>query len=207
MPQKEIEAARIERDAYKKRRDFIAASINGKVELLAPASGVISASNVVAGQIVDAREILFEIVDTKRLAVEALAYDMRIAQSLISATGLAESTALNLKFIGSGAQLKEQALALLFRISDANAMVAVGQPVKVIVATSQAVKGIALPRAALMKNASGESIVWVHSEAERFVARRVRQQSLDASRITVIDGVHEGDRVVIAAASLLSEVR
>ncbi|AZP12482.1 efflux RND transporter periplasmic adaptor subunit [Undibacterium parvum] len=207
VPQKEIEAARIERDAYKKRRDFIAASINGKVELLAPASGVISASNVVAGQIVDAREILFEIVDTKRLAVEALAYDMRIAQSLISATGLAESTALNLKFIGSGAQLKEQALALLFRISDTNAMVAVGQPVKVIVATSQAVKGIALPRAALMKNASGESIVWVHSEAERFVARRVRQQSLDASRITVIDGVHEGDRVVIAAASLLSEVR
>lgn len=207
VPQKEIEAARIERDAYQKRRDFISASIHSSDSLLAPASGVISASNVVAGQVVDAREILFEIVDTSRLAVEALAYDMRIARTLISATALAEQTALNLTFVGSGGQLREQALPLLFRISDANAMVAVGQPLKIIVATAQSIQGTALPRAALVKNAAGESIVWVHSEAERFVARRVRQQSLDASRIAVTDGLHQSERIVIAGASLLSEVR
>lgn len=207
VPQKEIEAARIERDAYQKRRDFVSASIHGNEPLLAPASGVISVSNVVAGQVVDAREILFEIVDSSRLAVEALAYDASIPANLISATGLAGSTALDLKFIGSGGQLREQALPLLFRIRSAQAMVAVGQPLKVIVATAQGIKGAALPRAALVKNAAGESVVWVHTEAERFVARRVRQQALDASRIAVTDGLHEGDRVVIAAASLLSEVR
>jgi hypothetical protein len=207
VPQKEIEAARIERDAYQKRRDFVSASIHGNEPLLAPASGVISVSNVVAGQVVDAREILFEIVDSSRLAVEALAYDASIPANLISATGLAGSTALELKFIGSGGQLREQALPLLFRIRSTQAMVAVGQPLKVIVAISQGIKGAALPRAALVKNAAGESVVWVHSEAERFVARRVRQQALDASSIAVTDGLHEGDRVVIAAASLLSEVR
>ena len=38
-----------------------------------PMAGVISAVHVVPGQVVEAREILFEIVDPERLAVEALA--------------------------------------------------------------------------------------------------------------------------------------
>ncbi len=74
VPQKEIDAARIERDALQKRRSFVSASIDSAEPLLAPAAGVVSASHhLVAGQIVDAREVLFEIVDPARLAVEALA--------------------------------------------------------------------------------------------------------------------------------------
>lgn len=207
VPQKEIEAARIECDALKKRRDFVNASINANEPLLAPASGVISASNVVAGQVVDAKEILFEIVDVSRLAVEALAYDTRIPEILSSASALAEQTALDLKFIGSGGQLREQALPLLFRITSPKTLVAVGQPLKVILRTRQDIKGAAVPRTALTKINSGETVLWVHTEAERFVARRVRQQALDASNIAVLDGLHEGDRVVTSGASLLSEVR
>jgi hypothetical protein len=207
VPQKEIDAARIERDALKKRRDFVNASINANEPLLAPASGVISASNVVAGQVVDAKEILFEIVDVSRLAVEALAYDTRIPEILSSASALAEQTALDLKFIGSGGQLREQALPLLFRITSPKTLVAVGQPLKVILRTRQDIKGAAVPRTALTKINSGETVLWVHTEAERFVARRVRQQALDASNIAVLDGLHEGDRVVTSGASLLSEVR
>lgn len=207
VPRKEIEAARIERDALKKRRDFVSASIHANEALLAPATGVISASNVVAGQVVDAREILFEIVDTGRLAVEALAYDTRIPATLTSASALAEQTALDLKFIGSGGQLREQALPLLFRISSPKNMVAVGQPLKVILRTRQEIKGAAVPRTALTKTGAGETVIWVHTEAERFVARRIRQQALDANNIAVLDGLHEGERVVTSGAGLLSEVR
>jgi hypothetical protein len=82
VPQKEIEAARIERGALQKRRAYVGASIDGAEPLLAPGAGVISASHhLVAGQIVDAREVLFEIVDPEHLAVEALAYDPGIAAS------------------------------------------------------------------------------------------------------------------------------
>ena len=208
VPQKEIEAARIERDALQKRRAFVGASINAAEPLLATATGVISASHhLVAGQIVDAREVLFEIVDPDRLAVEALAYDAGIAAALISATALAEQTALELKFVGGGRQLREQALPLLFRIVGANSMVAVGQPVKVIVRTAHEIKGAAVPRAALTKVGAGETAVWVHAEAERFVARKVRHQSLDAGNVAIADGLHEGDRVVIEGAGLLSQVR
>ncbi|MDK9704706.1 MAG: HlyD family efflux transporter periplasmic adaptor subunit [Sulfuritalea sp.] len=208
VPQKEIESSRIERDALQKRRAFVSASIDSAEPLLAPATGVISASHhLVAGQIVDAREVLFEIVDPDRLAVEALAYDAGIGATLISATALAEQTSLELKFVGGGRQLREQALPLLFRIVGANSMVAVGQPVKVIVRTAHEIKGAAVPRTALTKVGAGETAVWVHVEAERFVARKVRQQSLDAGNVAIADGLHEGDRVVIEGAGLLSQVR
>ena len=50
-------------------------------------------------------------------------------------------------------------------------------------------------------------MVWVHTEAERFVARRVRPQSLDANNVAIAEGLEEGDRVVIQGTDLLSQVR
>ena len=73
--------------------------------------------------------------------------------------------------------------------------------------TAHELKGAAIPRAALTKVGAGETAVWVHTEAERFVARRVRHQALDAANVAVIDGLHDGDRVVTEGASLLSQVR
>jgi hypothetical protein len=208
VPQKEIEAARIEHSALQQRRAYVRASIDSAEPLVAPAAGIISASHhLLAGQVVDAKEVLFEIVDPARLAVEALAYDVGIAKTLVSASALADQTALDLKFVGGGQQLREQALPLLFRITNRNAAVAVGQPVKVIVRTEQGVKGAAVPRTALTKVGAGETAVWVHTEAERFVARRIRHQSLDAANVAILDGLHDGDRVVTIGAGLLSQVR
>jgi hypothetical protein len=208
VPQKEIEAARIERDALQKRRSFVSASIDSAEPLLAPAAGVVSASHhLVAGQIVDAREVLFEIVDPARLAVEALAYEPGIGATLISASALAGQSALELKFVGAGRQLREQALPLLFRIIGSSSMVAVGQPVTVVVRPAHQLPGGAGPRAALTKVGAGETAVWVHTEAERFVVRRVRHHALDAANVAIAEGLREGDRVVVEGAGLLSQVR
>lgn len=208
VPQKEIEAARIELAALKKRRAFVNASVNAAEPLLAPVSGIISASSVVAGQVVEAREILFEIIDPARLAVEALAYDAALASTISGASALADkATPLELKFIGGGRQMREQALPLLFAISTAKAPVAVGQPVQVMLRTAQNLQGFAVPRSALGKNAAGDSVLWVHVAAERFVARKVRAQALDAGQWAILDGLHDGDRVVVEGAGLLAQVR
>ena len=45
-------------------------------EIRAPMGGVVSVSNVVPGQVVDAREVMFEIVDPKRFWVEAIAHEL-----------------------------------------------------------------------------------------------------------------------------------
>ena len=55
VPQKEIEAARFELEAWKKRRAAVGASISAAEPLRAPVSGVISATDAVAGQVVEAQ--------------------------------------------------------------------------------------------------------------------------------------------------------
>ena len=213
VPQKEIESARFEHEALQKRRAAVAASIDALTPLRAPVSGIVSSMSVVAGQVVDAKDVLFEIVDPHRLAVEALSYDPGIAATLTAASAVADNYALELSFGGAGRQLREQALPLLFRIATVNSMVAVGQPLKVIVRTAHELIGAAVPRAALIKVGAGgtvgaaEATVWVHTEAERFVLRRVRYRALDANSVAVTDGLKAGERVVIDGAGLLSQVR
>lgn len=207
LPQKEIEAARVEWQALKKRHAAVAQSISAAEPLVAPAAGVISALQVVAGQVVEAREILFEIVDPAHLLVEALAYDPALVDAIVSASGALGAGALDLQFIGGGRQLREQALPLVFRVTTPNAPVAVGQPVKVIARTAHAGRGVALPQSALVKSVSGETVVWVHRQAERFVALKVRHQPLDATAVAVTEGLAGGDRVVVDGAGLLAQIR
>jgi hypothetical protein len=89
--------------------------------LRAPVSGVIGAASVVAGQVVEAKEILFEVIDPARLAVEALAYDAALAEGIAAASAPLPGGALELQFVGGGRQLREQAIPLLFRVKSANA--------------------------------------------------------------------------------------
>jgi hypothetical protein len=208
VPQKEIDSARIERDALKQRHAAVSASVNSPEVLVAPVTGVISEAHVVAGQVVDARDILFEIIDPARLSVEALAYDPGLVPTITGASALADDYAtLELKLVGGGRQLREQALPLLFQITKSSAPVPVGQPVKVIVRTAKGVQGAAVARTAVTKVGSGETAVWVHTEAERFVARRVKPVSLDAGNVAIIDALHAGERVVVDGAGLLSQIR
>jgi hypothetical protein len=208
VPQKDIDAARDERDALRKRRAAVAASLGTTEALRAPISGVIGATHVAAGQVVDAREVLFEIVDPARLAVEALAYDAALAGTIRAASAeLPGVGALPLTFLGGGRVLREQALPLLFRIGTPNAPVAVGQPLAVIVQTHAAQHGVALPAAALVKNGSHASAVWIRDGAERFVLRAVEAQALDAAGVVVAAGLSAGERVVTAGAGLLSQIR
>ena len=208
VPQKEIEAARIEREALKQRRAAIGASVGTAEALVAPVSGVIAATHVVAGQVVEAGAILFEVVDPARLAVEALAYDPAQAADIAGATApLPGGSVLDLQFIGAGRQLREQALPLLFRIKTKDAPVAVGQPLKVIAGTRRQHTGALLLRGALVKTGAGEAAVWVRDGAERFLSRRVTVESHDAATVAVVNGLKNGDRVVTEGASLLSQVR
>ena len=207
VPQKEIEAARFELQALKKRRAAVGASINAGEPLTAPVSGVIGAAQVVSGQVVEAKEILFEVIDPARLAVEALAYDPALVAGIASASAPLPGGALELQFVGGGLQLREQAMPLLFRVTSSDAAVAIGQPLKVIAKTSRKARGAALPQAAVVRNGGGEAVVWVRVGAERFAPRKVRFQPLDATTALVTSGVQNGERIVTEGAGLLAQVR
>ena len=207
VPQAVIDAAGLERDALRKRRSALRSGLNEAEALRAPISGVISASHVVAGQVVDAKEVLFEVVDPSRLAVEALAYDPALTSGIAAASAAVPGGTLNLAYVGSGRQLREQALVLLFRVQAGSAAVSVGQPVTVQASTARRVHGAALARTAVIKLASGETAVWLHTDAERFVLHKVTAEPLSATELVVTRGVSQGDRVVTDGAGLLAQVR
>jgi hypothetical protein len=207
LPQSAIEAAHLELMALKKRRAAVGASINAPEALLAPASGIISAANAVVGQVVEAKEILFEVVDPARLAVEALAYDPALVTDIASASAAVSGGMLELQFVGGGRQLREQAIPLLFRVKSADVALAVGQPLKVITQSSRTSKGAAVPQAALVKTGAGEMAVWIHADAERFVLRKVGSRAVDANTVVLTSGVADGERVVTQGAGLLAQVR
>lgn len=217
LPKATVEAARFDYEALKKRKIAVEASLSKTEALLAPVSGIISVANAVAGQVVDAKETLFEIIDPTRLMVEALAYDPVITSDIARASASWRSNqaqakelkaaSLQLSFLGGGQQMREQAIPLLFRVTGKTEAAAVGQTVKVMLQTKRLVAGVALPNSALIKLSGGESVVWVHTEAERFVQRQVQAQSLDADQVTITSGLKEDERVVIAGASLLAQVK
>lgn len=177
-------------------------------QLRAPVSGVIASAFVVSGQVVDARETLFEIVNPERMIVEALAFDMAIASNIASASIVAGGKRVPLKLVGVARSLREQALPLTFRgEGPAMAQLALGQPVKLVVQTRDTVRGVAVPTAALMKNPANQTIVWVKTAPERFEPRPVTVEPLDGSTVALLSGVEPGQRVAVEAANLINQIR
>jgi multidrug efflux pump subunit AcrA (membrane-fusion protein) len=68
VPRKDIEAAESEAASLAERMAAVGGGLATREALVAPVSGVIASAHVVAGQVVDARELLFEIVDPSRCA-------------------------------------------------------------------------------------------------------------------------------------------
>lgn len=208
IPQKEIDAARAELVSLSQRKLVLATGLGGRTPLVSPVAGFISGGGVVVGQVVDARDALFEIVQPDRLLVLALAYDARITADIDTAAGLtAGKEPLKLSFLGAGLELREQAIPLQFRVTPPVPALVVGQPVTVVVATRSKVKGFGIPQSAVTQNAANENMVWVHKSAERFEPRKVRVQPLDATRAVVTAGLAPGERVVVQGATLLSQIR
>jgi biotin carboxyl carrier protein len=177
-------------------------------QLRAPVSGVVAAANVVSGQVVEARETLFEIVDPQRQQVEALAFDPLSAGDIAGATLAVGERRVPLVLVGVSRILRDQALPISFRgEDDALSTLAVGQPVKVFVATRRTVQGIGVPAAALMKNPSNQTIVWVKAAPEQFVPRVVTVEALDGVNVAVTAGLQPGERVVVRGATLINQVR
>jgi pyruvate/2-oxoglutarate dehydrogenase complex dihydrolipoamide acyltransferase (E2) component len=203
--------------SLQQRSKTINASVVALEALIAPVSGVIAAASVVAGQVVDAREVLFEIIDPARLGVEASAFDAALLGNIAGATASpAAGVNVPLVFVGAGRALREGAIPVLFRtaaperggpVNAALAALAVGQPVKVLVQTKEQVKGFAVPASAMVKNSSNQDMVWVHTGAELFVPRATRAVPLDGATVSVVDGLKAGDRVVTQGAPLVNQVR
>ena len=210
VPRKEIEAARAEAQSLAQRDRSIGASLSAREALTAPVAGVIARADVLAGQVVDTSDVLFEVIDPARLLIEATTADAALATRVGGArlAGVADAT---LTLVGAPRALRDGVLPLTFRMradkAGAALPVAIGQPVTVLVATKERVKGVVLPAQAVVRNPANEPIVWIKSGAERFIAQPVQVQALDAKTVIVTAGLGADNRVVVQGAPLIAQIR
>jgi membrane fusion protein, heavy metal efflux system len=208
VPRKEIEAVESEVQSLSARLAAVGAGLSARDTLAAPVSGVIASANAVAGQVVDARELLFEVIDPMRLRIEALAFDAALAADVGGAFLSVGGQKVPLVFVGASRSLRDQALPLAFRAEGQSlSQLAVGQPVVVVLQSRTQVAGVPVPAGSLTKNPANQTIVWVKTAPERFEARVVTVEPLDGATVAVTSGLKAGDRVASQGATLINQVR
>lgn len=207
VPRKEIEAARAELEGLRARENSVRASLTSREALVAPVSGVIARADAVRGQVVEARDVLFEVVDPTRVLVEATTADTSLVNNVAAAT-LRNTPGVQLQLVGTARSLRDGVLPMTFRASGSYVTaIAVGQPVTVVVQLNSRVKGMVLPAQAIVRNPANEPVVWIKSGAERFIPQPVRYRALDAQTVVVTDGLAADNRVVVQGASLIGQIR
>ena len=209
IPPIKIEETKGELAALRQKRRELVPTLLEREEIRAPISGVISVAGVVSGQVVDAREVVFEIVDPARFWVEAIAHDPQAVSNVSQAIAvIGADQKIPLEFAGLGPSLKQQAAPLMFRITgQVPANLSVGRPVTVILQSTLEVSGIVLPASSLVRAPTGLPIVWVKSEAERFEPHAVRYEPFDGQRVLVSAGLKADMRIVTEGATLLNQIR
>jgi membrane fusion protein, heavy metal efflux system len=205
VPRKEIDAARVELESLRERERRVGGSLSSREPLVAPVSGVIAVASAITGQVVEARDVLFEVVDPSRVLVEAVLTDPALA-SRIGTASLSGMPEVKLSVLGVGRSLRDGVLPVSFR-ADFNTPLAVGQPVTVIATLKERVKGIVLPAQAVVRNPANEPVVWIKAGAERFVPQPVQFRPLDAQTVVVTRGLGVDNRVVVQGASLIAQIR
>ena len=210
VPRKEIEAARTDAASLAERERSIGASLVSREALTAPVAGVIARADLVAGQVVESRDVLFEVVDPARMLVEATTADATLA-ARVAAASLQGSPGVTLRLLGASSSLRDGVLPLTFAVVAAQPgtalPLAIGQPVTVVAQSKERIKGVVLPAQAVVRNPSNEPVVWIKSGAERFIPQPVQYRPLDASTVVVTKGLSADNRVVVQGAPLIAQIR
>jgi cobalt-zinc-cadmium efflux system membrane fusion protein len=208
VPQSLVVETEAELEGLHRRRDMVRETRLAPEVLRAPIDGVVALSRVVAGQVVAAQDVLFQIVDPNSLWIEAYDYGDNNPAALKHATAIGgDNVAMKLSFEGSSRTLQQQATVLYFAISDPTSSLRVGQPVTVTAQRGDTTTGLIIDRDAVVRGGNGETIVWRHVEPEYFEARPVRTEPFDATHVLMAAGIGEGERIVIRGAELINQVR
>lgn len=203
-----LQELQIQSQSLTRQKDIVVAALNQRIEIKAPIAGVISSALVNIGQVVAARDPLFEFVVRGAAWVEGWSFDPIPAEGIATATALIENgRTVHLSFVGRGPVLRQQATPIIFRITDDASNIEFGTPVRVFLGDTRKARGIVLPAAAVERSAGAVSIVWEHSAPEIFISHPVKAMPLDAARVIVTGDVKAGMHLVVGGANMLSQVR
>jgi len=207
VPRGSIEELEVQLKTLTSRREALNAISFGALDLKTSRSGTIANVNVTTGQVVAAGDTLIEIVDPKRVWVEAVAYPGQKTDITSNARALLpKNGAVPISYVSRSLSLTAQAETLYFRI-EKEEIDPLGTPVTVILEGETNERNLLIPRNAVVRGASGLLVVWVQEAPETFRPQIVDAEPFDGTLMKIKAGLNEEDRFVAAGASFLNQVR
>ncbi|MDX2264109.1 MAG: efflux RND transporter periplasmic adaptor subunit [Hyphomicrobiales bacterium] len=208
VAQAQLDDAKVELDGLQRRKAAIRNTQREREVLRAPVDGVIATASAAPGQVVEARDVLFQVIAPKSFWVEALAFDSRLAAGLSAAHVVLEGggRSYKLTFQGQGRALQQHGTVLQFAVDEA-ADLSIGLPVTVLAERAEKATGKLVPREAVVRGANGQDLVFEHLEPERFMPRPVKIAPVDGDTVLIVAGVNEGARIAVRSAEMLNQVR
>lgn len=208
VPQVKVDEVKGELQALIKKRDELLPSTSAREPLIAPIAGVISAARVVVGQVVEPRDVLFEIIDPSEFWVEATTAHPEAIDNLSSAIATVhDHHVLDLEYLGRGLALRNHATVLNFKVLTSGKNIAVGMTARVVLQLKDEQEGFVLPTSAVVRGSTGLPIVWVKTAPERFEPQSVKTEEFDGDSIVIVAGLKPDQRVVTDGVTLLNQVR
>lgn len=211
-------AAEQERSAAKAEHSALAASLSilgagggglGGYTLTAPIDGVVTERQVTIGKLVDAEDVLLEIVDTRTMWA-----DVEVAEKDL--LRVAEGQKVELAFDGLAQRELSGTITFLApavdtRTRTAKARVPLENPDGTLranlfgqarIAAGAARSTLSVPRSAVQQ-AAGTTFVFVRLTGTEFEVRRVKLGEGDLSQVEALSGVKAGEDVITTGSFLL----
>lgn len=175
----------------------------------APISGVIAEARAVGGSFAEVGTVLFRIVDTDSVYVNASVPEAESARLRSLAGAEIESggdgavrTAKRLVAIGRIVDPASRTLPVTYEVDNRDRRLALNQSLFVRLLFSQSQRSVVIPSAAVVDDA-GRPVVFVQKAGETFERRPVKLGIPSGDGVQVLEGVANGERVVSKGAYLI----
>ncbi|HEX5171887.1 MAG TPA: efflux RND transporter periplasmic adaptor subunit [Cyclobacteriaceae bacterium] len=194
----------------KKQVDALAQSksIQSRVTLLSPSSGIISRISVTEGQYVNEGTLLYRIEDIRRLWLEAELYPnevdlVKFGDKLNARVNGFESLPVEGKVIFMSPEYRGNSQVSVIRAEIENPGLKFKPGMEAQVFFTHSIRdAIAVPTDAVIREGRG-SHVYVETGLNTFQPRMVKTGLEDFEQIEITDGLKEGDRIAVTGAYLL----
>lgn len=177
--------------------------------LRSPVTGTVAERAATSGATVTAATVLFRVVDTRQVHLvgripEAALGRARAAQFAELEVPGTDSRVPAGRLVGLGRVLdsRTRTVPVAFAFDNGSGNLVVGQSVFLHLLMDEAPARPAVPAAAIVDD-GGRLIVFVQTEGESFERRAVTLGPRAGGLVQVLDGIHEGERVVTTGAYLV----
>lgn len=193
-----------------KQVDELAKSKEAKsrITFLAPVSGMIKTINVTEGQYVSEGSALYQLENTSRLWVEAELYPgegNRLkpgASFMVRIAGFENDPVQStVKFVSPEYRANSQVLVVRGELENKNNQWQTGMQAQVFLKSDKN-NTISVPVDAIIRDEHG-AMVFIKSDEHTFVPRMIKTGLETFSSIEILDGVKEGEELVISGAYLI----